>query len=280
MEEKRKASWTDMFRLTMVDETNRRALWRMRLSKWSLVVAAMTAVVLMFAFTFAVVALTPLKNMLPDHPSPAEQRAVTRNTLAIDSLEHVITRWEFYASNLRRVFEGEDPVRIDSVVRHFAADTSRLAEKAALLRADSLVRSAVRSGEQLSVGAARDLSIDGKHFFTPVKGVVSEAYDKTVHPYVGISAPSGAMVMSILDGTVIDATKSDIYGYTLTVQHDDDIISVYKYIQKALKGPGDKITAGTPIAMLGSSGSQKGDNLRLELWYKGQTVDPQQYINF
>lgn len=279
-EEERKASKAGDFRLTLTDETKHRQLLGLHLTRWSLIVSVVTALVILLAGAFAVVALTPLKNALPGYPSTSEQRAMLRNTLAIDSLEHVVTRWEFYASNLRRVFEGEDPVQIDSIVRNFAADTSGLAEKAALLRADSLVRSAVRSGERFSLGTPRDLSMDGKHFFTPVKGVISEPYDQATHPYVGISAPEGSMVMAVLDGTVIDASKSDTYGYTVMVQHDDDIISVYKYLQKALKEPGERITAGTPIAMLGSSGSQKGDNLRLELWYKGMPADPQQYINF
>ena len=54
-----------------------------------------------------------------------------------------------------------------------------------------------------------------------------------------------------------------------------------KKYKKLLKKAGDKVTAGTPIALVGNSGSlTTGAHLHFELWYKGETVDPTQYINF
>ncbi len=282
MDTKKKAPRTDKFRLTLADDVTHRQIGLLRFTRWSLLVTVISAAVLLLAGAFAIVSLTPLKTAIPGYPTAAEQREIVRNTLAVDSLEHVITRWEYYAGNLRRVFEGEDPVRIDSIVRRFAADTSEIAEKAAMLKADSLVRDAVRSGEQFSVGQRRDLSIEGKHCCTPVKGVVSEQFEPVIHPYAVVSAPAGSMVMAVLDGTVVSATRSDSYGYTLMIQHDDDIISVYTYLEKTLKEPGDKVTAGTPVAQLGGGDGTvaKGDYLRIEIWSKGQSVDPQQFINF
>ena len=48
-----------------------------------------------------------------------------------------------------------------------------------------------------------------------------------------------------------------------------------------LKKAGDVVKAGTPVALVGSSGSlTKGDHLRFELWYAGDAVDPAAYISF
>ena len=56
--------------------------------------------------------------------------------------------------------------------------------------------------------------------------------------------------------------------------------NVYLYAA-LLKKTGDKVSAGSPIALVGSTGSlSTGDHLHFELWYKGTAVDPTKYINF
>ena len=127
----------------------------------------------------------------------------------------------------------------------------------------------------------RDLPIEGMHFFAPLKGVISQGYDPSIHPYIDIAAPEGSVVKATLDGTVIFAGWSDEAGHTIQIQHDGDIVSIYKHNEKLLKKAGDKVTAGTPIALVGNTGElTTGDHLHFELWHKGQTVDPTLYIKF
>ncbi len=127
----------------------------------------------------------------------------------------------------------------------------------------------------------RDLPIEGVHFFTPVKGVVSQGYDARQHPYLDITAPAGSVVTAVLDGTVVFAGWDEDTGYTLVLQHNGDIISVYRRNQKLLKATGESVKAGTPVALVGNSGSlTTGDHLHLELWYRGTAVDPAKYISF
>ena len=84
-----------------------------------------------------------------------------------------------------------------------------------------------------------------------------------------------------LDGTVIFAGWSDESGHTIQIQHEGDIVSIYKHNEKLLKKAGDKVTAGSPIALVGNTGElTTGDHLHFELWHKGQTVDPTLYIKF
>ena len=48
-----------------------------------------------------------------------------------------------------------------------------------------------------------------------------------------------------------------------------------------MKKTGDKVTAGTAIAIVGGTGSTAdGDHLHFELWHKGEAVDPTKYISF
>ena len=89
------------------------------------------------------------------------------------------------------------------------------------------------------------------------------------------------MVSSVLDGTVISAGWTDDSGYTIQIQHDNNLISVYKHNEKLLKKTGDKVSAGTPVALVGGTGKvSTGTHLHFELWHKGEPIDPAQYIKF
>ena len=125
------------------------------------------------------------------------------------------------------------------------------------------------------------LPIEGMHFFPPLKGVVSQGYDPAIHPYIDITAAKGSVVKATLDGTVIHAGWSEDAGHTIQLQHEGNIISIYKHNEKLLKKVGDKVTAGSPIALVGNTGEMTtGDHLHFELWHNGEAVDPTRYINF
>ena len=148
---------------------------------------------------------------------------------------------------------------------------------------DSLLRKTIQDEEMFEIAGrnTRSLPIEGMHFFTPLKGVITEGYDPALHPYVDIAAPEGTAVNAIADGTVIYTGWSEETGHTIQLQHDSDIISIYKHNDKLIKNVGDKVKAGTPIALVGSTGSlSTGPHLHFELWYKGESIDPTNHINF
>ena len=92
---------------------------------------------------------------------------------------------------------------------------------------------------------------------------------------------SSGRISTSLESSVISDGWTDTDGYTIRIQHEGDIISVYKHNQKLMKKTGDKVTAGTPIAILGGTGSlSDGEHLHFELWHKGEAVDPTKYISF
>ncbi len=203
--------------------------------------------------------------------------------MRIDSLENVIYGWELYSENLRRVVEGEEPLKIDSLISARQREIATEEELARLAEKDSLLREQVKEEEQFGISdrEKRNLPIEGLHFFVPVKGVVSQGFDAKLHPYIDITAPEGSVVAATLDGTVIFAGWSDEFGYTTQIQHEGDIVSIYKHNDRLLKKAGDKVSAGAPIAIIGNTGRlSSGIHLHFELWYKGESIDPTKYINF
>lgn len=283
MSKQKKGGIIKNFRLTLVDDDTHDKVWSKKFTRIGALVTAVTVIVVSIATIFCVIAFTPIRTLIPGYPDARSKHDAIKNAITIDSLENVLTKWELYSENLRRVVDGQEPLKIDSLMEvrknpaAEAGDSRELAEK------DSLLRKEVADEDRFDIkpGSARTLPIEGMHFFTPLKGVVSQGYDKALHPYIDITAPGNSVVMSVLDGTVISAGWNDTEGYTIRIQHEGDIISVYKHNQKLLKKTGDKVTAGTPIAVLGGTGSTSdGDHLHFELWHKGEAVDPTKYISF
>lgn len=269
------------FRLAFIDDKTHEHLVTLHFTRTTFFVAVVTIVVLLCAVIYSIIAFTPVRTFIPGYPDARSKRAAIQNAITIDSLENVIFRWELYSENLRRAVEGEEPVKIDSLIKAKNAVTELDME--AIARQDSLLREQVKEEEKFGISGRtqRDLPIEGLHFFTPVTGVISQGYDPAIHPYIDIAAPEGSVVKATLDGTVIFAGWSDEAGHTIQIQHEGDIVSIYKHNEKLLKKAGDKVTAGSPIALVGNTGElTTGDHLHFELWHKGQTVDPTLYIKF
>ena len=283
MAQQNKVKKTRNFRLTLVDDKTHKHLWSAHFTKVGFIVAIISALVMLSAAVFCVVAYTPVRTFIPGYPDAHSKRAAIQNAIRIDSLENVIYRWELYSENLRRVVEGQEPLKIDSLINAAQASRTATADAADLLSKDSLLREVVREEEEFGISARnkRDLPIEGLHFFCPLKGVVSQSYNPADHPYIDITAPAGSVVKATLDGTVINAGWDNDSGHIIQLQHDGDIISIYKHNEKLLKKVGDKVSAGAPIALIGNTGDlTTGTHLHFELWHKGEAVDPAKYINF
>lgn len=270
------------FTISARDNETHKYLWSIRFTKTSLFVTVLTVLVMLTVATYCVIAYTPVRTFIPGYPDARTKRAAIQNAIKVDSLEKVIYRWEIYSENIKRAVEGKAPIKIDSIIKASSKETAVSADQALLQKQDSLLREQVKEEERFEISqrGRRDLPIEGLHFFTPLKGVISQGYDP-VHPYIDITAPAGSVVKATLDGTVIYAGWHEETGNTIQIQHSDDLISIYKHNEKLLKKTGDKVKAGTSIALVGNTGDvSTGTHLHFELWHKGEAVDPTRYIKF
>lgn len=282
MEKEKKENKGSSLRIYVRNEDTKEYLWSLRLTKTSFFVTLVSFLVILCALVYCVIAYTPVKTFIPGYPDAQTKRTAIQNAIKVDSLERLIYRWEIYSENLKRAVEGKEPIKIDSIVKASKKDATDGQDISFLNRRDSLLRENVKEEEQFEISnrRQRDLPIEGLHFFTPLKGVISQNYDAT-HPYIDITAPAGSVVKATLDGTVISSGWNEDAGHTIQIQHTDDIISIYKHNEKLLKKTGDKVKAGTAIALVGNSGSlSTGTHLHFELWHKGEAIDPTKYIKF
>lgn len=274
---------SSQLRLTVSDGATHDVLFGFRFTRVRAIVAIVSVVVILAAAVFCLVAYTPVRTIIPGYPDANTRRTALNNAAKADSLESRIMRLQLYTENLARALEGAAPVKIDSVFDINSAFAAPAEDPVARSSKDSLLRAMVSDAEQFAVAEtkSRALPVEGRHFFAPLKGVVSRGYDKVLHPYLDISAPANTVIKSVLDGTVVYSGWSDEAGYTVAIQHEGDVLSVYKHNQALLKHQGDRVSAGDPVAILGGSGSlDLGDHLHFELWYKGEALDPAIYISF
>ena len=271
------------FRFALIDDTSHKHLLVIRFSKLSLTVTVFSALIILGAIIFSLIAFTPVKTFIPGYPDARTKRAAIQNAIKVDSLENEIFRWKMYSENLRRVLAGEDVVNLDSLVTSIRSKNQEQLKAAQFRKQDSLLRQMVKEEEQFGISARtqRELPIEGVMFFTPLKGAISQGYDPNIHPFIDITAPAGSVVKAVLDGTVISSDWNNDTGYTMYIQHDGDIISAYKHNERLLKSAGERVSAGSPIAIIGNTGElTTGTHLHFELWHKGKTVDPAKHINF
>ena len=124
--------------------------------------------------------------------------------------------------------------------------------------------------------------IDGLIFYRPTRGMISSPFNaETKHFGTDIAANPGESVLATLDGTVILSTYTAETGYLIEIQHNQDVVSVYKHGGSLLKREGDAVQGGEAIALVGNTGElSTGPHLHFELWHKGRAVNPELYIVF
>ena len=252
-------------------------------SKGIIIFMISVCVLLIISATYFISAYTPVKYLIPGYPSKDSRATQEANQKRIDSLEKEVSLWAFQVNNIQRIITGREALDMDSLrVLNNKADSS--VYNAIYAEKDSILRNEVIGEETFSI-ASRNRNIEqleGIHFFSPITGIVTQGFNIAIdHPYVDIAANEDEIVYSILDGTVISAAWNDDTGFTIQIQHNNNLVSIYKHNAQLLKKTGDKITAGTPIAIVGDTGRLSyGTHLHFELWHNGEAVDPGEFIKF
>lgn len=120
------------------------------------------------------------------------------------------------------------------------------------------------------------------YLFPPVKGKSSMGYLlKKNHFGIDLVCTKNAEVKSIASGVILNTVWDPNTGNTISIQHQNNLVSIYKHNATLLKKPGEQVLSGEVIAIVGNSGEQSnGPHLHFELWSNGQPVNPELYIDF
>lgn len=113
----------------------------------------------------------------------------------------------------------------------------------------------------------------------PVQGKVISVFKEKGQNGIEIKAPIGAEVRAILSGKVLYADWFKGFGNIVIIDHGDHTFTVSGYCSELLKKPGDAVTQGEVVALVGSAGSLKGPCLYFEIRRHGKPQDPMGWLS-
>jgi len=276
------------YRLVVMNDETFEEVSSYRLSLLNVYVLLSSLLVVMAIVVFLLIAATPLKKYLPGYGSVQQDKEIRELYQQMDEMEKELATHRRYSENFRKILVGDlETEKEIPEVEEEKLDTVTEIPRAAIL--DQLQREAARSevGEELQEGRAsnlspRDVPLEQMYFTPPLRGTVSAKYrPQDDHYGVDILAPKNTPVQAAMDGYVFLSDWTLETGNTIGIQHTNNTITFYKHNSSLLKPAGSYVKAGEAVAIIGNTGTlSNGPHLHFELWYKGKSVNPTDYIEF
>jgi murein DD-endopeptidase MepM/ murein hydrolase activator NlpD len=205
--------------------------------------------------------------------------------LKVDSLAQEVDRKDKFIANFQRVLSG-DTSDLKDPSHLVTGEGQRLnrPENLTIDPADSAFRKDFEKSDLslITLANVKNRDLQETFFFSPLTGFISDRYNvKTGHFGVDIVTKSNEAVKCIADGTVIFSDWTQNEGWVLMIQHSANLISVYKHNAELYKKLGTFVNAGEIISIVGNSGEMtNGPHLHFELWYNGNSLNPEEFVTF
>ncbi|MBQ7878501.1 MAG: M23 family metallopeptidase [Bacteroidaceae bacterium] len=274
------------YRLTIHNENKLENVLGFYVSPFWVIISLFFSFILVGGVVLLIFIFTPIGEYLPGNISTRTREMLVNYAITIDSLKEEVDKQDKYLANISSIMAGNyetgDTIAKNDTLPNVGNHpiTASDIEKEYISDFEEKERYNLTS-YATSVGA-----LTGINFYRPTRGMIIERFNpKTRHYGVDIAESPNESVVAIWDGTVIlsDYTATD--GYVLMIQHNEDLVSIYKNCYRILKNVGDKVIAGEVIGSLSSGDEENSSNafkpyLHLELWHRGAPLDPGIYISF
>ena len=272
------------YRLVLLNDDSFKETISLRLSPLNVFIFTGTILIVLISLVISFIAFTPIREFIPGYADVNLRRSVLQAVLKADSLEQEIKVTNSYLNAVAGVLNGNIP---PEQLTGFP-DSTKNYDHIMLIKSeeDSLLRAQIESQDLYSLTSSEEKSkkksISSFFFFTPINGTVTSSFNAREEHYgTDIAAAENEVVKATLNGTVIFSSWTTDNGHVLQIQHENNLISVYKHNSVLLKKVGDFVKAGEAIAIVGNSGElTTGPHLHFELWYNGIAINPQEYIIF
>ncbi len=238
--------------------------------------------VAIISVTFLLLGYTPLRFYLPNYAEEIRvKRLAVEAIFKADSMEVLFAQQNAFIQNFQGVVDGtvgsEMPdSSIDSPIDPKKVEFSRSEE-------DSVLRAEIEKEDLVNLNPQFNRDNESSYLlFPPIKGAIIDKLNTQKQHYgVDIAAPKDTPIKAIEDGTIIIAAYTAETGYILQIQHDNDLISVYKHNSVLLKKQGEKVRVGEAIAIIGETGEfSSGPHLHFEMWRNGVALNPESFFSF
>ena len=120
------------------------------------------------------------------------------------------------------------------------------------------------------------------------KGWISSRYGERSDPFTGkrvqhkgldFAGTRGTQVLSVASGVVIRASRQAAYGNMVEIDHGNGYRTRYAHNEQLMVSPGDHVTAGQIIALMGSTGRASAPHVHFEVLKNGAIINPSSFVS-
>lgn len=282
----RKRNWHTIYRLVLRKDETLEEVASYRLTLLNIYILLSSIVIVVMGLMVVVIFFTPLKRLVPGFAEPAQHPDYVKLSKKMAALESEMESYRLYYQHFNQMTRLPDSFEIPKTSDPLTPSNPKQGI------VDAAEQSPVSGEPKHTPGAIQVISqqpsasllklADFRYLMPPISGVVSSRFDaESGHYGVDVLAPHDTPVKAIWDGHVITADWTLETGYTIGIQHSNDMVSFYKHNATLLKRSGAFVRAGEAIAIIGNTGKMtSGPHLHFELWLSGKPVDPTNYIDF
>jgi murein DD-endopeptidase MepM/ murein hydrolase activator NlpD len=280
-----KSWWLQPFRLTLLEERSFSERWQISVTRWGAFIAIFLLFFSICSLTYLIVAWTPLREkIVPGYVSESSRQQAISLEIQADSALLVLEQNQRYLQVLQTLLNGEVFDTADSfnrVIEEKPGASSVTLQNWELPREDVSLRSQVEEEDRFVLQRGQSgLDPSRSIPYPPIQGTISSSFDAAAGHYgVDFVAPDGAILHAVDDGVVVLASYTSDGGYVISIQHEENRLSIYKHNKSLLVESGDRVLVGDPIAVLGSTGNHStGPHSHFEWWVDGQPLDAANWL--
>jgi len=100
----------------------------------------------------------------------------------------------------------------------------------------------------------------------------------SMHAGIDFAAPVGTAIYAAAGGVVASAEVHPAYGNTVTIDHGNEVSTLYAHASRLLVKAGDIVKRGQKIAEVGTTGRSTGPHLHFETHVKGVPQNPWNFL--
>lgn len=274
------------YRLVIIHNDTFKEVGSYKLNLLSLYILLSSIFVALTLIVFCLVIYTPIKKYIPGYGDYNQYAKVTALQDRIKKLESQVQAQSEYTGSIKNILLGKNETAKDAQDDKAPVEIAK-PEQVKRIPEDEKLRNDIKRESSPTKPPSYnfvplDIPVENNFFIAPINGIVSSNFRMSEEHYgIDLIAPKDTPVKAIKDGHVIMADWTMETGYTIGIQHANNLVSFYKHNAGLLKKVGDPVKTGESIAIIGNTGMQtSGLHLHFELWHSGIPVDPSGLMSF
>ena len=268
------------FQLFLYNGVSYHIIWKIKFNILGFISALIFSALILLIISYFIISYSGLRYYIPDYPSRETKKLIIQNSQRTDSIMKLMNSNESYLKMLKDLIFNEIPIdeNFFSEIQNLSPENIKNFNNPLLIVKTENNENTITNNDSIKTISVVEIPT----LFTPLKGIIISTFDISKKHYgIDIAASGGTTIHAVANGVVLVADYTVKDGFTILIQHDNNLISIYKHNKSLLVNKGQTVNSGDIIAIYGNSGENStGQHLHFELWKNCEPVNPKNHINF